>query len=105
MDDLRECPFCGGEAHYSVVSVKCFGCNAVMAGVQGKELTITAWNTRADTERVKVLEDALRHCRDMTNVWQFTNEIYDMEVGEELVECLKDYEKTAEQALAPKEEE
>jgi len=41
---------------------------------------------------------ALKDLRDMTNVWQFTNELYDMDIGEELIAILKDYEESAEKA-------
>lgn len=49
-NELKPCPFCGGEADFSPARAKieCQGdwCNAVMCGVQGDEELIKAWNTR-----------------------------------------------------------
>lgn len=58
MADLRDCPFCRSsnlatELNCGVLEVMCGDC-----GVSG--ISVEQWNTRANTECVKVLKDALR---------------------------------------------
>ena len=66
-DELKPCPFCGGEAssefftQQSGWSIFCDGCHASAATLPAKSEAIAAWNTRppsADYERG--LEDVLR---------------------------------------------
>lgn len=62
MNDLKPCPFCGGEANYltenfgEYVWVRCGVCgvqtskyykNAIIDGKNGEERVTTAWNRRA----------------------------------------------------------
>jgi len=70
MTDLENCPFCGGKSHYveavngsNLIYTGCKSCRIRYETIYGSHDfydTKKAWNTRTDTERVKVLEDALR---------------------------------------------
>ena len=61
MEQLKRCPFCGGEAKIdkttsNAVEVACSECSAstplFWAFIGGKEKAIEAWNTRKPTERI-----------------------------------------------------
>ena len=56
-EKLKKCPFCGGEAYFHVSSIRCDGCNVRLAGVQGEEEAIKAWNNRP-------IEAQLQECVD-----------------------------------------
>ena len=67
MSELKPCPFCGRDPIIIKVSrysrkhlIKCTGCK-VAPEVTGFEklVAINIWNSRADSERIKELEDAL----------------------------------------------
>ena len=63
MSNLKECPFCGGEATLTnklskdeygqrLWNVCCFGCANRTSSYWDKEIAIEAWNTRKPLERV-----------------------------------------------------
>ena len=69
MDDLKKCPFCGGEARYTyempynyIVCMKCYAASPMINNAykqrDGKEEAIKAWNRRADDGWIRV-EDRL----------------------------------------------
>ena len=96
MDDLKPCPFCGGEADYNEGKTgddtpwnyyACSVCEAMQPYVSSAEqsahdtsfnqaLDAEAWNTRVDSpeitalrERVKVLEEALKRIAVAGDHW------------------------------------
>lgn len=51
MEELKKCPFCGGEAKivgYSLFWIVCEECLAETAGFATKEEAIKAWNRRVE---------------------------------------------------------
>ena len=82
-EELKPCPFCGGEAEKewgipSIFWIKCTGC-----GVEGSQHgslddAIKAWNTRKPIDKVveqletelKLAEEA-KEIASRTNIWQF----------------------------------
>lgn len=69
MSNLKKCPFCGGEAHsqnefndnidsYRIICDSCF-CSTDRYWCE--EMSVTAWNTRAETEAEKKIEQ-IRAC-------------------------------------------
>ena len=68
MSELRECPFCGGEAETAVIerafyphSVRCTVCGVAVKGSAFKndEFNSSTWNTRSEDQRVQELVEAL----------------------------------------------
>ena len=73
MSELKPCPFCGYELpfdegicplHYDIDHVEelgicCSNCGVYVPGGKSVEITIEAWNTRADDRRIAELEDEL----------------------------------------------
>ena len=51
-NELKPCPFCGGEAEYGLTmageEVYCTNCGAAMPRTTTKDAAIEAWNTRAE---------------------------------------------------------
>ena len=45
-DNLKPCPFCGGEAAFVYDSVECLSCGARMHGLNSKSEAVGLWNTR-----------------------------------------------------------
>ena len=64
MDELRKCPFCGGEAIEVRSSesywVRCSDCDAEIALCDSSPEAIAAWNRRANDERRKSQRDTRR---------------------------------------------
>lgn len=69
MEQLKKCPFCGGEAKIdkttsNAVEVACSECSAstplFWAFIGGKEKAIEAWNTRKPMERILEQLEELR---------------------------------------------
>ena len=63
MIELKSCPFCGSDEVYltanseNIVSVKCSLCPAMAeSGIIGVDEIIKAWNTRANTEKLALLD-------------------------------------------------
>ena len=66
-DELKPCPFCGGEAEtehcgvgmFSHWVVYCVNCNATIEDINSREEAIAAWNTRAErtTELIVAADD------------------------------------------------
>ena len=53
MEELKKCPFCGGEARinaygFNQYSVECLNCGAETSREQGVENAIQAWNKRVE---------------------------------------------------------
>jgi Lar family restriction alleviation protein len=72
-DDLKPCPFCGGEAslredfyHSAAFYVGCqtSGCFGSDQWDETRAEAVTAWNTRADTDEITRLRTALSYLRD-----------------------------------------
>lgn len=57
-EELKPCPYCGGEAVYYDTyrfSVHCLDCKASTAYWNGKEYAIVAWNRRVIDDSVKTI--------------------------------------------------
>lgn len=56
MEQLKPCPFCGGEAHlkeiplpsYPIIWIECVNCGAGFPEKTDKQEAIEAWNRRAE---------------------------------------------------------
>ena len=67
MSELKPCPFCGNEDNlkrydngFDYYWIECGDCGCCTEGKEGSEGNgIKNWNTRADSERIKELEEAL----------------------------------------------
>ena len=58
---LKPCPFCGGEAKYYYYTprdhnIECESCSNGTCLHETKAEAITAWNTRADDDRIEALK-------------------------------------------------
>src|SRR5574344_1038545 len=82
MSELKPCPFCGGEAHTSLIQSMWFvecdkkDCGALLgfdAEKVGKEEAITAWNRRAQPAACEIAEYA-EDCKDCGFCAQLANE-------------------------------
>ena len=75
MNEIKKCPFCGGEATLTnklskdeygqrLWNVCCFGCANRTSSYWDKEIAIEAWNTRNTLERViERLEEQAEECK------------------------------------------
>lgn len=63
-DQLKPCPFCGGEAEYEGLYCYCLQCESRMADNPDEASAIAAWNRRAsptsEAIRREALEEAAR---------------------------------------------
>ena len=58
MSELKNCPFCGGEAEYCDGSITCTKCKATMGGSRKLEL-FAMWRKRQLDPRITELEKCL----------------------------------------------
>lgn len=61
--EMKPCQCGNSDLHLKETAIRCFECNIVMPGVQGKEELIKAWNTRPleDQARREALEEVVKH--------------------------------------------
>lgn len=51
-EEIKPCPFCGGEAKFQSGVICCSECGVKMRYIQSRELAINAWNRRVDNGKV-----------------------------------------------------
>lgn len=67
MNELKRCPFCGGEARFATDSkrfIECEKCGASTGYCESEEEAINAWNTR------KPVEDVIERLEEESNFFR-----------------------------------
>jgi Lar family restriction alleviation protein len=70
MNELLNCPFCGNEhMFYEQLdrynwSIKCGNCSCRLAHFESKDLAADSWNTRADTDLLYRVKEAVAEIVD-----------------------------------------
>ena len=73
-NELKPCPFCGGEAelyqsYCGYYQIECHQCSARSCTAVEKESVISNWNMRSTTERkskTMTLDEAIEYCEEVT---------------------------------------
>jgi Lar family restriction alleviation protein len=73
MDELKLCPFCGGEPFikqykdFYLYKVICENCHVETGGWREKRKAVKAWNRREDDKLLKYLDDEVERHKDQEN--------------------------------------
>ena len=81
-EELKRCPFCGGEATLCDYGkewfyIVCGDCGVVTDHVSAEEIAVRIWNTRPVEDRLKAENEALiRHVKGLTARLKAMEEAY-----------------------------